>query len=99
MKIRYREHKAVQRPLTAYTAKYGRQNRTAVLSARDDVERYVWRSPSTNNNGVWTLSSMYAEHPWSVTIKGQNADDVESALNNNVTFRNPRRLSGAPADG
>ncbi len=95
VKVRYREHKGVQGALAAYSSKYGTKNRTAVLSAREDVERYVWRSPRPNNNGVWTVSSMYAEHPWSVTVKGGKASDVEAAFNDSVEFRNPRRLSGS----
>lgn len=99
VRIRYREHKGVERALTAYTAKYGLKNRTEVLSAREDIERYVWQAPRPNNNGVWAISSMYAEYPWSVTIKGQKSDAVEAAFNDDVEFRNPRRLAGSPAEG
>jgi hypothetical protein len=92
VRIRYREHKSVDKGLAKLSRTYGEKSRDEVLSERDDVVRYVWRAPEADSDGRWSLSSMYAEHPWSVTIKGDSADDVEDALTDAVEFRNPRRL-------
>jgi hypothetical protein len=93
VRIRYREHRSVAKARAAYAETYGARNRDSVLSERDDVERYVWRASEADEEGRWSLSSMYAEHPWSVTVKGDSADDVEAALADLVRFRNPRRLT------
>lgn len=92
IRIRYREHKSVDRALAKFSQKYGAKNREPVLSERDDVVRYIWRASEPDSEGRWSLTSMYAEHPWSVMIKGDAADEVEAALADAVEFRNARRL-------
>jgi hypothetical protein len=92
VRVRYREHKSVDRPLAAFNEEFGVRNRTAVLSPREDVERYIWQSPTASNTGKWLVSSMYAEHPWSVTVKGRSPVDVETVFVEVVEFRNPRRI-------
>ncbi len=95
--IRYREHGSVAKAQATYTRDLGRANRRSVLSAREDVERYVWRAASSDNNGLWVVSSLYAEHPWSVTIKGRQRASVDRAFAEVVEFRNPRRMTGQPS--
>lgn len=92
VRIRYREHKSVDKALAGFARTYGAKNRDSVLSERDDLVRYVWRAPQADSEGRWSLTSMYAEHPWSVTIKGDSAGDVEGALSDAVEFRSARRL-------
>lgn len=94
VRVRYREHGSLERGLATYSQDYGVRNRSEVLSPREDVERYVWRAPSADNFGFWSVSSMYAEHPWSVTVKGRASADVEAVFADVVEFRNPRRIPG-----
>lgn len=93
VRIRYREHKSVDKARASFSETYGATNRDSVLSERDDVVRYVWRASQADSEDRWSLSSMYAEHPWSVTIRGDSADEVETALTDLVEFRNARRLN------
>jgi hypothetical protein len=95
--IYYRQLKYVDRARANYDRRYGAKTRISVLSPREDVERYVWRTKRADNNGVWSVASMYAKYPWSVTVTGTSSDDVESAFKYEVEFRNPRRIIGRPA--
>ena len=92
VRIRYREHNSVDKARAAFSQTYGAKNREPVLSERDNLVRYVWRAEEADSKGRWSLTLMYAKHPWSVTIKGDSAPDVEAALTDAVDFRNARRL-------
>ena len=97
--IRYREHTSVKRALATYDRGFGRGNRTTAKSPRDDIERYLWRARRAGNTGAWTVTSLYADYPWAVTVKGRSRDAVDDAFSNVVEFRNPRRIIGQPAEG
>ncbi|MGL5823504.1 MAG: hypothetical protein ACRCYU_01370 [Nocardioides sp.] len=96
-RIHYRQLKFANQARTYYDRRYGRRARVSVLSPREDVERYVWHSRRADNNGVWSVTSLYAAHPWSVTVIGRSSADVEAAFKYAVEFRNPRQILGRPA--
>ncbi|MGL5810813.1 MAG: hypothetical protein ACRCYQ_12790 [Nocardioides sp.] len=94
VQIRYSGHDRVSRGIAAYDASYRGDDRSRVFSERDDVERIVWRSSRADNNGIWRMSSLYMDQPWSVTVRGRSATAVEYAFEKMVEFREPRRLRG-----
>jgi hypothetical protein len=71
----------------------GETMRTAIYGADGDIVRYVWRYPGVDHDGQSTMSSMFVDLPYSMSVDAANASDREAVFKGKVRFRAPEKLT------
>ncbi|MDN4161242.1 hypothetical protein [Nocardioides abyssi] len=78
---------------------YAGGDRAAARAADGTVNRWVWRLAEPDATGSWVVTSVYRQHPWSVTVAAGTRRARDLALRTLVEQRDAAEVRGAPAAG
>jgi len=87
--IRYSEWQSVALAEQSYASKQRGSTTSFERSPNGRVVRTVWRYDDVNREGRVTLSAVYRDWPFSVSIEGDSARAIDDGLDQLVVQRNP----------
>ncbi|MEZ0579845.1 serine/threonine-protein kinase [Nocardioides sp. MH1] len=87
--IRYTEWQSAALADASYASKDRGSHQTFIRSADGDVVRTVWRYDGFNREGRVTLSSVYHDWPFSVSVEGASQRAIDDGLRELVLQRKP----------
>jgi len=90
--IRYNEWQSPELGWASYTGKGRSSTQSLVKSSSGKVLQAVWRFDGVNREGRVTLSSMYKDWPFSVSVEGESMTSINDALKHLVKQRDAREM-------
>jgi hypothetical protein len=90
--IRYNEWQSVDAAQASYTAKDRSSTRTLIRAPGGKVVQTVWRYDGVNREGRVTLSALYSDWPFSVSVEGPSLEAINDGLEHLVVQRDPGRI-------
>lgn len=90
--IRYGKVGTVEGGRTYFKRTYADGARAESKAPDGSVNRYVWRLREPTRSGTWSLTSMYREHPFFVTVEAPTAKVRDRAFRRLVEMRDPAEV-------